>query len=347
VRRYVETFFRHKLLLCLPVVLVLLISIWFVTSATSSYYATTTLWFDTPVPAPSSIDTSAQFTTPAALGQSVLQELATTREFLTNVGNHGPLAKYLATHHATKHGPSAELSKLLNKLKGSSAAPAPIDSQVLASLTGSITSAVIGPQILRVNLKGPDPTVVVGTLNAVVAELTDEVTSQTQLRDTATVNYYKTRLDDASTALTAAKTAETTYLQSHPSQALNPAIDPTLDQLIAAVSAADAQYTSVQSSYTDASQAAATDLTASSSFHVIDPPFPLGGKSSKKKEILAVAAGLFMGVFISVLVLIGLTAADTMARRGEDFENTEGLEVVATIQQLPAIRALSRRAKSS
>jgi capsular polysaccharide biosynthesis protein len=51
--------------------------------------------------------------------------------------------------------------------------------------------------------------------------------------------------------------------------------------------------------------------------------------------IFTVVAGLAVGLIISALALSALTALDKTARRQEDIEGVAGMEVVASIRELP------------
>src|SRR3954453_6707040 len=88
VTRYIETFFRHKLLLCMPIVLTLLVSIGYVATQPSKYTSGMTVWFATQLPGPSSIDNNNfSALAPAAQAQTLLGQLLQTRDFLLKAGN--------------------------------------------------------------------------------------------------------------------------------------------------------------------------------------------------------------------------------------------------------------------
>lgn len=345
VKRHVETFFRHKVLLSAPLILAAFVSVWYVAAQPKKYQSYTTAWFDTAVPAASTVDTGTGFNaTPAGLGQSILQELAGTRDFLVKVGHDGPLAAYLAAHPTTKHGPSALLSKLTSLVK-SPGGTAAVDDRIVSTLGGAISSQVVGPQILRVTLRGPDPTVTAGTLRVLMNDFQAELTNDRQARDQASVQYYQVRLDAAAKTLADAKAAQVAYEEAHPGVLNNPAADPQFSQLLSSVSNAQTQYAGLQTSFNDASLALTT-VGGGTTYHVIDQPNGASVVSHRKKAIFAGVAGIFVGLAISILALTALTATDTAARNREDLEDTENVEVVATIQEMPR-RRVSGRTRSS
>ena len=214
--RYLEAFFRHKLLLITPIVLALIMGLWYVSSQPVAYQSSTTVWFDTPLPNPSSVDVTTQGGTPAQSAQVVLQELLGSRQFLLKVGHTGPLGTYLATHHATKGGPTTLVSKLVSAVKGGSGGAAPIDDRIVSTLAPAFTVAPTGPQVLRVTMTSWAAGAIPGTLTALIAEYTNEVTTVRGSRDQASLAYYKTQLDEARQTLASANTELSDYQRSHP-----------------------------------------------------------------------------------------------------------------------------------
>jgi uncharacterized protein involved in exopolysaccharide biosynthesis len=329
VSRYVETFFRHKLLLTAPVVIALVLSVWYATSQKPSYTTTTSIWIDTPLPGQSSLD-GYNGPSPAAQAQSLLQELVATRDFDVKAGHRGPLPSYLAAHPAAP----SKLSKLLSFIKKSSSAQAPLDDRLVGALNGAVGSSVAGPQVLKVSLTGADPAVLPGTLEAVVAEYSDEINALRDDRNRASLDYLQQRLDAATTVLTKARSDELQYLTEHPTSALTTVVDPAFSALAETVSSATDAYNSAKGSYDQLSQAR-TAIGAASAFHVIDQPEGAFPVSHSKRKIFAGVAGLLFGVVISALAITALTAADKAARHPEDIAGVDGgaLEVVASIER--------------
>ena len=96
---YLQTLRAHRVLFALPVVVAAVIATWFVLGAPKQYQAGTSLWFDN---APSTDVTAGQQQTdstgavipPAAQGQTLLNELLSTRHFRV-VGRAGEPARLL------------------------------------------------------------------------------------------------------------------------------------------------------------------------------------------------------------------------------------------------------------
>jgi hypothetical protein len=335
-------------------VLALFVSVWYVVARPKSYQTSATVWFDTQPPAPSSIDVTTNGPSPAAQAQTVFQELVATRAFMIKVGHRSPLAAYVAARHSHNNGPTALFSKAISLVKKSGGGSPNVDDGIVGALSGKVTAVVVGPQVLRVTLTGADPSVAVGTLQGLVAEYGDELAADRSGRDQVTVQYYQDQLASATAALADANAAETAYLSDHPSVAGAGPTDPQLTGLVQATTDAEQKVTEARNNLDTATQTL-NSTRAEASFHVIDAPLGAVALSGKKKEIFAGVAGLFVGIMVTVLGLVALTASDSLARRREDLDTEDsGLAVVATIEQFSAgresksaARYLHRRAGSS
>jgi uncharacterized protein involved in exopolysaccharide biosynthesis len=325
VTRYIETFFRHKVLLIMPLVLTLLLSVWYVSKQPTTYTTSTAVWFDNQLPNPGYLDpTGSNGPAPSATALTLLTQLLSTQDFLTKTAQRAPLADYIR------------------------AQPNPTVAQedMAATIGSSVTGAAVGPQILRIFISGRDPGVATKQLQAVVDEYFDYVKTLRSAREQALLDYYKPRLDSAASKLQDAQSQQVAYLQTHPASSTPGIADPGYGALSAAVATAQNQFNDVQKNYTQADQALNTEQAQVAS-HVIDPPSEPVASSKKKSAIFAVGAALFFGLLVGLLGLIGLTAADTAARRREDVETTTGdLQVVATIAEFPRERERAREAKS-
>jgi uncharacterized protein involved in exopolysaccharide biosynthesis len=321
VRRYSETFARHRLALILPVVIAVVISSAFAISRPHKYESSMSLWFDSPVSQPSSLLNTGNGPTPASGGLAELQEFLATDAFRSDVGLASPLA--------------ADLSK-----PGSRPNLYAIDG-VLAK---AFTETVAGPQIVQVTMTAANPSYVVGTLDAVANQYQSWNSNALNDRGHASATYYQPEVERDLTALNKANTAVKAYVLSNPK--VNLTTDPTYSQLTQTAASAEANYTSDSNALAQAELADQPDLI-STSFHVVDPPSPPVALSSKKHDILIGVAGLLAGVIISLLALSALTALDKTARSEEDIDSMLGVDVVASIRELRHRRTLGARGERS
>jgi hypothetical protein len=300
--RYIQTFSRHRVLLCTPIALAVLISAWFVLGAPKSYQSTASLWLDNAPPNQSSVaNTNPAILPPANQEQSVLTELLATRQFRLAVGHAGPLATYLAHHGVAGWSPSA----LLARLRGTGS----LDDRIDSSLGHGVSSTVAGPQVLQVSLQGPTPAVAAATLNALLTEFNQDRSSTRRTRAEATTAYYEGQLQAAQKALDGAQQALTSYRAGHPGATVGQ--DAALRALVLAEKTAAQHLTAAHTGLDQASIDAASPLSSAAAFRVLDAPSaPTGPVGGKKKAILAIVAGLFVGGIISLLGTVGLTALE-------------------------------------
>jgi uncharacterized protein involved in exopolysaccharide biosynthesis len=173
-RSYLETFFRHPLLLSLPLVLALGAALAYGFTTPRTYLATATVWADTRVPADSTIGTSSGGNDAPSTGQqALLTELLATRAFRAAVANDS-------------RG-KADLAK-------ASSAPADED---LARLTAAVTATTAGPHVVRVDVKEQSPAAAIGVASAVAQRFLVAEAAQLQARAQEQSRYDKLQLDAA------------------------------------------------------------------------------------------------------------------------------------------------------
>jgi hypothetical protein len=228
----------------------------------------------------------------------VLSELVATRGFRLSVGHEGPLAGFLATHNTDGKGPSALLKRLGGK--------ASIDSRILSALSAKhVTATVVGPQVLSVNLSAPGPDVATGTLKALLAEFGKQENATRLANAKAASSYYTDLVSSASQAAQAADGKVTGYMAAHPGAT---ASDPNLAALTQAATAADTKLADANNKLSQAT----IDLAHQSdtnTMQTLDAPSagtPVTG--GKKKDLLALVAGLFAGALISILGMVVIAA---------------------------------------
>src|SRR3954469_4447813 len=110
---YRATIQKHKIVLSVPIVVVVLLALWTTAGAPKAYEASASLWVDNLPPAPSSLAINdPSIRQPAEIQQMLVTELLQTRDFRLRVGKAGPLGRYLASKPSTGWGPMALVGKL-------------------------------------------------------------------------------------------------------------------------------------------------------------------------------------------------------------------------------------------
>jgi uncharacterized protein involved in exopolysaccharide biosynthesis len=316
-RKYVEAFLRHKILLTLPIVLALAVSMGLTLRQPKQWVASATFWTDSSVPNESTV-LSRPDPTPAEQTASLLQELLHTKDFLSKVASRESSAAFLEGRTA------------------------PFDDIALGEVAGSISLSSPGPQVLSVSVTGTDPKAAAGLAESVVVEFQSRVTETVKERNQELVDFQQQRLDSAAKTLDAAQGQLSGYLTEHPQTPGQQ--DAVATQLESNVVAAQDAYSKAQASVNDAELALSVG-TSPSSLRVIDEPTPPALPQSRRMAIIfGGVGGLVAGGLVTLLLLLFFVSTDATARSSSDLEDGLGVRVVGSIEQLRGMRRLRKQA---
>lgn len=178
-RSYVEAFFRHKYLLCLPIALGLFVGAILALQVEREYVASTTFWADTPVPQESTNGTTGGPSPPSAGESTLLTQMLATRAFMRSVVETSPLAEEF---NALQNGGEAE------KVAAD---------YMLGAVGGTIAVGVSGPQLVSVTVTRTDPEEATGLADAVLAQFERAKIDLAVNRAKAELNYNRRVLEAA------------------------------------------------------------------------------------------------------------------------------------------------------
>lgn len=335
--RYLEIFYRHRLLLIAPVILALVASVGFALTRPRTYEATAQLWFD-PVTSTQAAQANG-YISPADQATAELKELLKTRSFSAGVGHRGPLAASMLA--GASRSPDL-LTTVLNVIRGvptlSPSSDAQVLDDVLADTVNRNTTVVSnGPEIIAINYDYTNPQVAAGTAQALVAQFSDELLGIRRSQAQASVDFYTAQLKDQQAEITADDAAVNQYLQTHPSQRQPGALVDT--QLSALERTDDLARTHYQDlvQQLDASklEIAATNQPGAAGFRVVDAPaVPYRPKGFVRLALLAAVGGLAAGLLLMLVTLLLLTALDTSVRRPKELPEELARRVVGSIPRL-------------
>lgn len=333
--RYVETFFRHRLLFLVPIGLILLVSGAVVVSQPVEYTATTRLWVDHPALGP---DDSNPYVDPSAIQASSLLELTRTRYFTVKVAHRGPLAAALASQPMQKTGLSWVKAKLTGGATGARYPSADeVDAMAADVVSRNVAVTPVGPQIVEIAFAYGDPRIASGTAQAVVDQFLEETLTSKKARSQVVVDFYSGQLKGAQDALTQADAAVNQYLVQHPELRSPTAVpDARLTQLQHSDQQARDVLTGFQSKIDSARlDIAALNAPGASGMRLMDAAdVPAQAGINRKLLIQALGAGFGLGLVVLILGLLVLTLADTTLRRPEDVEQALGLRLAGAIPRL-------------
>lgn len=336
--RYLETFYRHRLLVIAPLVICALISLGFVTVQPGVFAATAKIWVDRPLLAattPSNI-----YQTPADEQAAVLEELIKTRSFCILAAARGTLPGDLQQENsAAAHEP---INRALSLLPGQTSRSATLnqerlDDLVFQTISHGTTVLASGPNIVAVTFQYGHAGVAAATARGIIDQYVDEVLGGQRSDAKAAVDFYAAQLKSARTDLAGADTKVLNYLDAHPEQRLPTAIpDASLSQLKLDDDQARQRYQTLQSKLDQAELSAAiAQETTPNGFRLIDAPLTPNAPVSRVKLYLqGGGAGLGAGLMLSVLCLIALTLLDTSIRSAQDVETNIRYRLVGVVPRI-------------
>lgn len=314
---YAETFFRHRAVICVPLLVTVVVSVGYGLQRPRSYVSAATVWTDAPIPNDSTINTGGGTSPPSASQMAVATELLHTHSFLLAVGRNSPMAGFLARQSRQS-----------------------VDS-ALASLAKNVTVTTPGPQVIGLAVKQSTPALAVGVTKALVDQFIHEEVGSLRQRADALVQYDQQQVDATSKVLADAKGQLLAYLQAHP-PVLGSQPDSTGSQLTGTVALAQEQYATAQKGFSK-DAAALAHVADASVLRVLDEPSPAIAQGKKKTLLFAGVGGLLAGGVVAILAMVILMAGDKSARQESDIEDMLALRVVGTLGQLPTAKRRRQR----
>jgi len=184
--RYLETFYRHRLLLLAPVILAVAASLSFVLTQPKTYEASAQIWFDTP---PGQVAASQQ--TAAETGSAQLSELLSTRSFTQEVGAASSLDADLSASMQRGSGLIGKVTHLL-PIFGDSASsnPQALNDKVFDTLTRYTAVKAGGPQIVSIAFDYPNSVVAASTTQAIVDQFSSELLANERRKAQSAIDLY-------------------------------------------------------------------------------------------------------------------------------------------------------------
>ncbi len=299
-RSYIETFFRHRVLLMVPLVLGFLVGAVFAFNQPREFMASSSVWTDTPVPAEPSVGSGGN--TPPSTGQSLLltQYLA-TRTFLTAVAENSPVSE-----------------------KFKQAGPDEADT-ILGKLAKSVSVSTPGSQLMTVSVTAKSASEATGTAEALLAQFKRFQVTDMNRQAQSQADYDKSQLDSAAAALKGAENKLDQVRGSSSGQAK----DPAAATAVAAVELAQKAYADAATAYGTSSRALATG--DSTGLFVLDKPDRAWPQARKKTLIIGAVGGMVAGATLSLLALLVLMARDKTLRDEHDAARALSLDVVGAV----------------
>ena len=334
--RFLETFYRHRLLLMTPVVVVLVLAVGWVLVQPRGYESTVRLWTERTSLVSNPNDDP--YLSPAQVQAGVLNELLATKYFCVKAGRRGPLHDYL---QQVAQRPPNLLTRIEAKVglasRPGSLSEAQLDDQMFNVLSTSTTVVPTGAEIVTITFHGSNPFVTAKVAQAIVEQCLEEQQTSQRVQLEASINFYTAQLKIAQAAAAVAEKATIDYEVAHPEQRGPTSIpDARLSQLRRDEDAAHQRLSDVQSRLDQTNiNRAALNLTGANGLRVLDPAeIPTRAISLRKPAMIAGGIGAGLGLLIIVIGLMVLTLADGTVRRPEEVQEVLDLRQVGTVPKL-------------
>lgn len=319
-RRILETCFAHKLLLIGPFVAAIIGTVGYVMIQPASYQATATIW----------VNGSGAGTQSAAQTQSdTINQFLKSNSFVMSVADGSPMGTYVDAH------PDAVQGFSFRSLLGRSQAAPPTADAIRAFLGSHVTIAQLGPSELTVTVTMPTPDVAKGTADALLSQLSAaEIAVRTAPTQTQ-LALYQTQLQAESAALATDLAAVRAYIAAHPSLATDPkaaATDPQLAILQDRANVDQQNYLQllgkIQQAQSDLALANQPQLAP---FRIVDAPqTPASQSLFGKQQLIAIAAGMLIGVAAVAAMAALLVRLDTTVHEVSEVQSMLGMRVLGS-----------------
>jgi capsular polysaccharide biosynthesis protein len=329
IARFLETFFRHKLLILLPAIITPLVVVPFAFVLVKPYYETWAgLWVERPAYVPSTDDWN-RYVTPAQNQQQRLTELLKTRSFTEEVAR------------------KTSLGPLLESPQGRD--------EVYEYLQRAIAPLATGNKLLNIRVRTEDPDLSMEVINATVTTFRERNQNERMVAASQAISFYEQQLRDAEERLVSSRESVRRYAVANPRAVTEPAgsvprsllptaaTDPQLAEILKRLEGDETEVERLRGLVTQAKfEATATLEGTDSSLQVIDQPiYPTRAQRERRRLLIFPAAAVAIGTLVSALLLVGLAASDRSVRSTADLRSMS--RVIGVVPRM-GLRRMPRQA---
>jgi hypothetical protein len=289
IEKILEAFFRHWVLIILPLVVIPMDVVAWVFSVPPQYEAQAGVWVERPTYLAYTGDELTRYIPPATAQRNRLLELMRTRSFVTAIVAGSPLEYMLTSANG-----GGEMDQIFNR-----------DFEVIQN----------GDHLLLIKFRSEQSQIAMRMVTAVVDEFRTRASEDRRAQAQLAISFYQARLSDSEAALSQARGELAKYLAANPKIALTlqqngvevARLDPTFADLQRKSDAvgrdADAARTSLQSAQLDVSAGNQSDAFG---FRIVDAVgvSPSPSRQLKKLLVYPIAAVLIALVIGGSLLLL-------------------------------------------
>jgi len=321
ITKFLEAFFRHKLLVLLPPVLIpLIVGPYALVTAPIYYESWAGIWVDKPQYL--AYSDFSPYSSPASQQSNRLLEVMRTRSFITDIAKRTSLAPLVGNSRGEER---------INSIIG----------------TG-FTMIPNGDHLLVLHFKSDTPRLAFDMLNAIIDTFRENAATDRVNQASLAISFYQGRLQTAQEELKNTTTSVRQYTAANPNLAslnldragsseflLPPQVsDPQLADMMGKLKSDQAQVEALRAALETAQFDASAGLEGQElGFQTIDPPqLPTGPTRALRRQLVYPIAGLVAGMALSLVILVLFVAADRSVRSESDLP--EGARLLGAVPQL-------------
>ncbi|MGE3268753.1 MAG: hypothetical protein AB7P40_08410 [Chloroflexota bacterium] len=334
--KFLEAFFRHKLLILLPAVLTPLLvtpaGFYFVRPYYESY---SVVWVGRPTYL-RSVDEGFSWLTPAQIESGRILEMFRTRAFIVDVAKRTDLAPMTRTEAG-----EAELGTFFSRYVGAAAS---------------------GTNLVTISARGDHPQLTQQVVNAIIETYRERRMADRNEQAGIAISFHESRMAEAQESLAKATADIRRYVAANPRlttidpsrgaastaaarMGLPPiAIDPQLAELIRRVDAEQTKVDNIRAALDQARLETSAGVEGQDvSFRVVDEArVPSAPVSQRRRLAIFPAAGLLVGLGLGMGLLVAMVVADRTVRSINDLPIAA--RVTRTVPFLP-LRKLAKQSR--
>lgn len=332
IARFLETFFRYKLLILLPAIITPLVVVPFAFLLVRPYYETNAnLWVERPSYVPTTDDWN-RYITPAQNQQQRLAELLQSRTFVEDIARRTSLAPLLQTPDGKD--------------------------DVFTYIQKVISAQPNGNKLLSIRVRAEDPNLSLEIVQGTVAAFRERSQNERMQTATSSISFYEQQVKDADEKANQSRDRVRRYVASNPRLAAGgdptssgspranlptAALDPQLADLLKSMDNDEKDAQRLRDLLEQARFEASATLDGSdSTLQILDQPvFPMKPERERRRLLIFPIAAVAIGGLISALLLVALTASDRAVRSTADLSAMG--RVIGVVPQM-GLRSMPRQA---
>ncbi len=332
ITKFLEAFFRHKLLVLLPPLIIpLIVGPYALVTAPVYYESFAGVWVDRPTYL-SYNDSFSIYSSPSSQQANKLTEIMRTRSFILDVAKRTAMAP------------------LVGNARG--------EERIAQVIGNGFTMIPNGDHLLVLHFKADSPRLAFDSLNAVMDAFKENAANDRVNQASLAISFYQGRLQTQQDELRKTTTSVRQYIASNPNLgALNldrtgtvsptdknipgpdfvlpPTVaDPQLADMMGRLQIQQKQVEGTRAALEQAQFDASASLEGQEvGFQIIDPPQIASAPTrALRKQLIFPIAGMVVGMGLSLVLLVLLVAADRSVRSESDLPN--GARVLGAVPYL-------------